>query len=495
MGMRFFLPAFIVSVVMCLSPLSGLARDPDHLEDVLGGFETKTGGQPSPDAVLEGFAKEENATQGIPDIMEGFASDLPEQKAPGTGFKPAWLSLGGSLSLGSVYNLSHQAPQTGETDWRGVSKLRSELQLEATAKYFEDWQAHLSAKAVYDAIYGLRGRDNYTNSVLDAYEEEVELGETYVLGRLSPGLDLKIGRQIVVWGKSDNIRVTDVLNPLDLREPGLTDIEDLRLPVTMTKLDAYFGDWNLSGLAIHEIRFDKTPSFGHDFFPGQAPSPPKDRPGSDPGNTEWALSLSGIFSGWDLDLSYARIFNDQPHLKNLAPGPDPEIRKRHARLHMFGIAANLALGNWLVKAEAALLDGLESFNCPGEEFARLDGLIGVEYSGFKETSISLELADRHLLNYQDELGSGPDRVQEDELQAVVRCTRDFWNDTLTLTCLASVFGPADADGAFERLSLEYDLSDRVEILAGIVLYQSGDRPSMQNIGDNDRLFLEWTYRF
>lgn len=162
---------------------------------------------------------------------------------------------------------------------------------------------------------------------------------------------------------------------------------------------------------------------------------------------------------------------------------------------MFGIAANLALGNWLVKAEAALLDGLESFNCPGEEFARLDGLIGVEYSGFKETSISLELADRHLLNYQKALATGPDRTQEDEFQAVVRYTRDFWNDTLTLTCLASVFGPSNADGAFERLSLEYDLSDRVEILAGIVLYQSGDRPSMQNIGDNDRLFLEWTYRF
>ena len=40
--------------------------------------------------------------------------------------------------------------------------------------------------------------------------------------------------------------MVDVLNPTDSREPGLIDIDDSRLPVTMTQLDYYTGDWNLN---------------------------------------------------------------------------------------------------------------------------------------------------------------------------------------------------------------------------------------------------------
>ena len=82
--------------------------------------------------------------------------------------------------------------------------------------------------------------------MLDAYEQESELREVYLQGALASALDIKVGRQIVVWGKSDNIRITDVLNPIDNREPGLVDIEDVRLPLTMSRLDFYFGDWGLS---------------------------------------------------------------------------------------------------------------------------------------------------------------------------------------------------------------------------------------------------------
>ncbi len=392
-------------------------------------------------------------------------------------------------------NLGHEAPEHGRTDWRGVSRLRTELQVDLEARFSGAWRGRIGAKGFYDAIYAVRGRDEFTRAVREEYEDEVELREVYLLGRLSDDLDLKAGRQIVVWGNSDNIRVTDVLNPLDMREPGLTDIEDLRLPVTMTKLDYYTGDWNLSGIAIHEIRFDKTLVFDHDFYPGTAPAPPEKEPAQTLENTGWGLSLEGIFSGWDIDFYYARIFNDTPHTETVSRGPPPVVRRKHGRLDMLGVAYNKALGNWLLKTEAALLDGLEFFNRPHKDYTRIDALVGVEYAGFKETTVSLEFADRHLLDYDGALESAPDGVQEDMFQSVLRYQRDFRNDTLTLTVLASVFGPGDADGAFERLSLEYDLTDAVELRGGAVLYQSGDRPGMQRIGDSDRVFMEIQYHF
>jgi len=100
--------------------------------------------------------------------------------------------------------------------------LRPELELTLKKKFSDSWQGQISAWGYYDLVYSLQGRDNYTSEVLDSYEKELQLRDTFIQGSLTEKLDTKIGRQIVVWGALDNLRVTDVLNPLDLRVLGLT---------------------------------------------------------------------------------------------------------------------------------------------------------------------------------------------------------------------------------------------------------------------------------
>ena len=459
------------------------------------------------DAVLEGFETETPAEdsfdQGLEDVLGGFEEEQQpdmQAKEKDTGASsrvPAWLSIDGWVQFGTTYNIAHEAPAAGQTDWRGFSKARIDLRLDLEARFSDAWSAKIGGKGFYDGIYSLQGRDEYTGYVLNDYEDETELGEAYIQGKLTDKLDIKAGRQIVVWGKSDNIRVTDMLNPLDMREPGLTDIEDLRLPLTMTKLDYYFGKWELSGIAVHEIRFNKIPAYGYDFYSYSEPPPPEDEPANTLENTEWALSLSGIFSGQDLDLYYARIFNDSPHTEYVLRDDetDPEIRQKHERLNMFGFAYNKAAGNWLLKTEGALLNRVHYTNRPGVGYTRIDGLVGVEYSGFDETTVSLEFADRHINNHRPALEAAPDGVLQDMYQIAFRYTRDFFNDTLSLTFLAMVYGPSSADGAYERLSLEYDLTDMISLRGGAALYQSGDLLTMQEIGDNNRLFVELRYSF
>ena len=86
-------------------------------------------------------------------------------------------------------------------------------------------------------------------------------------------------------------------------------------------------------------------------------------------------------------------------------------------------------------------------------------------------------------------------AQEDEFQWVVRLTRDFLNETLTFTLLASTFGGTGEDGAFQRFSAEYDITDSLQIAGGVVLYKSGDLARFRNIGDNDRLFCQIKYSY
>lgn len=466
-------------LLMAALLLGGAARaGADDLDDVLEGFD-------------EGSAW--SAPGELDDILGGFddqAGAAPTRTEAAPALLPAWLRLSGNLRQAASYNFSHQRPEAGGYDHRGFSKLRTSADLTADLTLPSGWAARLGGKAFYDAIFSLRDRQEYSDQVLAAYEDEGEIGEAYVQGSLADNLDVKLGRQIVVWGKSDNIRVTDIVNPLDNREPGLVDIRDLRLPVAMSKVDYYLGDWNLSALVSHELRFHKVPVFGHDFYPAPAPAPSEREYSVAWDNQEFALAVNGIFQGWDLSFYGGYLYEDQAHLEMDGPGPV----LAYSRIGMLGAALNIARGNWLLKAEAAYLDGLEYSIDVGKK-NRFDALLGLEYQGIAETVISLELANRHILAFDERLEAAPVHERRDDLQYVLRISRDYLHDTLQLTALLSTYGVTGNGGAFQRFTAVYDFTDAVSATVGLITYQDGDKALFQEISDNDRLFCELRYAF
>ncbi len=472
----------IFPVILLFSLVVSIPGQADELAQLLQGFETEKSEKKQPDSsldhLLDGFDNSERSNVNPP------VNDQPES----TG----WFEIHGSLSLRSTWNFAHDRSDAGEIDHRDLSMfgLRGELSTDLT---LGNWKAKIGIKGFYDFSYTIDGdRDLYSSDFLNTYEKEFELTETFVQTELFENLDIKIGRQVAVWGKSDNIRITDVLNPLDYRQPGLVDIRDTRLPVTMTRLDYYWDDWNLSAVVIHEPRFDKTPVFGSDFFPGTASMPETDEILWSFDNQQIGLALNGVFSGWDISFYGASIFDQRSHVELFTNGTPV---RRHGRISMAGIAANIALGNWLVKTEAALLGGLQFGNLPGEEKSRLDALIGVEYSGFTETTISLEMANRHLFDFDSRLEAAPDAQQEDLAQYVFRFVREFMHDTLRFTLLISSYGLSFDGGGFERFELEYDLSDDLSLRGTVIFYESGNYYQLNDIGDNDRFLIELEYRF
>jgi len=72
------------------------------------------------------------------------------------------------------------------------------------------------------------------------------LREVYIKGTMSLGestdLFLKLGRQQVVWGRTDLFRVLDVLNPVDYSRNNIYDeLEDIRIPQWMVQAEFRFG--------------------------------------------------------------------------------------------------------------------------------------------------------------------------------------------------------------------------------------------------------------
>ncbi|MBI4827456.1 MAG: ligand-binding protein SH3 [Nitrospinae bacterium] len=429
------------------------------------------------------------AAQTLDDALGGFeepsASAVEAPRAA-----PSWFEGSGSLKLSGAYAVAHGAPGPGQPDWRGLNRLRARADIAVEARPGERWRIKVGGKGLYDFAYAIKGRDEFTSAVLDEYESELELREAFVQGKLAESLDLTVGRQIVAWGKMDNLRVTDVLNALDNREPGMVDIEDLREPLAMSKLDYYRGGWNLSLVAIHEIRFNKTAPFGGEFYTLPIAQPREETPASSLENTEFAAALNGVFSGYDVSFYAASLYNDGPHGERTGAAPV----MRHARLFMLGGAGAWVYGSWLIKAEAAWLDGLKFLNTPGVQFRRLDAAVGLEYAGITDHTFSFEGAARRLIGYDAALGGAPELAEETEWQTALRWQADFIHSTLHTITLAG-YTRGGRSWAFERLQVTYDVSDTMKITGGAVAYQSEKSAWFTGFEENDRLFLEGEYNF
>ena len=453
-----------------------------ELDDVLSGFD-ESGEQQAKTQDME----LDDALTGFEDSTDDIA---PVETVSQTDMFP-WLNIFGSLSMETSWNFAHDAPAEGEPDYRGLSMLRTTGALGVDLD-MGAWKGRASGHAFYDAAWAVNGKDQYSDGFLDRYEDEIEVDDFYLAGSITTSLDLKTGRQVVVWGKADNLRVTDVLNPLNNRTPGMVDIKYKRLPVTMSKLDYYFGNWNLSAIIIHEIRFDKNPVFNGEFFPGKTMPPPEQKPTNFSLDTQqYGLALNGVFSGWDLSFYYADIYDARTHLVN----DNGTLSLQHNRVHMTGITGNIALGNWLIKGEGAWWKGLEYSHSPDRDFDRIDLMTGIEYTGFSETVLSLEVVNRYIPEFEDNLEQAPDYGVRNQTQSALMLTRDFLNDTVQLKILCSFFGTHGEDGAFERFQIEYDYTDHITLTGGVIFYQSGDQIGFRDIGDSDRLFLEFKYSF
>ncbi len=106
----------------------------------------------------------------------------------------------------------HAVRTGGRNEWMASrTRARGEVKLEKGAA-----SLFVSMNATYNGI--LKDRTG------------LELREAY-LAYTKGNLDLRVGRQIVVWGVADALRVTDCVSPFDYTEFLAQDYDDIRMPV------------------------------------------------------------------------------------------------------------------------------------------------------------------------------------------------------------------------------------------------------------------------
>ena len=500
-------------------------EDPFDLDDILEGFEDDPVGQ-----------MDQPPAEPEPEDEEGWGQ---------------YVSFLGATSLGASYNLEPHRSSLGPgpdvtegTYYGNLQRLRARADLQVDVALPANWRLRTQFYAFYDFAYPIHGQEKYTQAVLDDYLLESEILDLWVAGSVTPWLDLKLGRQVIDWGRSDSLRVTDIWNPLNNREPGLVDIEDLRLPVTTARADIYLGSWSLTALVTPEIRYDYDPPVGSDFFPSfrldELPPPPPggptreeilallssiesqafagepldqsaDRWGSTP---EYGLALSGIFSGWDVSFYLARVYqNRTTSVVNLPDLSGISFQSDDDRVTFVGLGGNYVAGSWLFKAEAAFYDELDySFLAPNpayqdpmedlpyvgrhDRFSRVDWMLGVEYYGYRDWTIALEVAHRRVLGYDPLLQFLPNYVYRDTVEAALRVSRELLHARLRMHALGLVIANnAGLQGSFMRLWFEYELSQSLFVDGGYLQYFGSEQIPFDSWQRNERLFAKIRFSF
>ncbi len=179
---------------------------------------------------------------------------------------------------------------------------------------------------------------------------------------------------------------------------------------------------------------------------------------------------------------------------------------------MLGAGANYTRGSWLLKAELAFLDELDyaflepnpAFSSPTDapyvlssvQLSRFDWMVGLEYYGFGDATVAVDIAHRHVLDYDSWLQYLPNYVYEDSFEAALRVGSEFFNARLRVNALGLVLANnTGLQGAILRVWGDYELFEALILTGGYLHYFESEQVPFNTWDQNDRLFAKLKYSF
>lgn len=296
--------------------------------------------------------------------LESLFFEGDELPVPGKGETnrlPDRLSLGGYLKNETAYRIDEP---------RSITKIRNILQLNGSYTFNPSSRLGFSAWAYHDLAYDLfdyetitarfaRDADKPLVFVNDLKREKdspvAEIRELYV-DASTRNVDIRAGKQIIVWGVLEGIRITDEINPLDFRELILPDLLDYRIPLWSLKVDVYREIATYQLLWIPDIKFHEPAPPGSEWELLQE-VPNTEKPDSFTlDNSELGIKYSTSVLDTEISLSYFYTWDDFPVVYRSAAinsALDPVFFPTYTRINIYGATAVRQAGSGVIKAEFA----------------------------------------------------------------------------------------------------------------------------------------------
>lgn len=338
-------------------------------------------------------------------------------------------------------------------------------------------------------------------------ELDINLREAY-LDIYFRTMDIRIGKQQIIWGNADGVFITDVVSPKNLEEFLLRDFEEIRTGITSLKADYYFGNNTIEFVWAPTFTPTKFPEQNSIWFPKQDFSNYPIEPTIDDSkkevennleNSEVFAKLSAMSSLLDYEIMAGYMWDDDPtmHIQKTIDPNTGQISSvtavsRHHRLSLAGGSFSTTLGSFVVRGEGAFYGG-KYFSSQDMSLAEgvvekdyLHYLLGLDFTLW-DIDLSTQFIQEAILDYEES-------ITDDEYKNTMTflAREDFLRQTLTLE-LFSYIGLNDSD-ALIRPKIYYDLQDSFELMLGANLFL-GDEGRFGQYNNNDMLYTKVTYSF
>lgn len=258
---------------------------------------------------------------------------------------------------------------------RSITKMRNVFYLNGKYAFNPHYSLTFTGMAFYDMAYDLfdydtiaarlqRNADQPLAFLFNLGKEKDSTGtdlRELFLDVSYDKFDIRLGRQFVVWGVLEGVRIVDEINPIDFREMIMPDLLDYRIPLWMAKLDYYRDEGTYEFLWIPDIRFHKPAPRGSEWELLQE-VPGTTYPDTyEPRNWEYGVRLSTNVWDTDLTFSYFYTWDDFQvvfrRVKLNQVQLTPDFFPTYTRENIFGSTLTKQVGDYIIKGELAYVTG------------------------------------------------------------------------------------------------------------------------------------------
>lgn len=414
------------------------------------------------------------------------------------------INFSGNLSSQMGVGLPHTHENKGDF-------LLGQTIFDGTIKsYLDEASVVVNAQIIHDAL-GSQSANGYSALVSDDGSFALKLKEAYIDWK-GEMLALRVGRQIVSWGKADDIKITDIICPKDEASFVASDYNESRLGIDAVRLslltekiqaDVYYIPFftpSILPLAKGNPLKAKVFPANVDGIRIYAPEDYRDleHPSKHVSNSEYAFRASAYTSIADVSLYYFYGWDDTPFFKyrpnmviyNSADAKDNssiyddifeiDISGKYKRMMMIGLDAAIPVGEFVIRLEEAYFPKRHFQTTAEYQMQRQFSGKNVKTSLQKHQLISLVGLDwtpsgwtitaQYVADIVFDHDNAIDR-KNFEHQATLSVEKTLLNETLTLMASGALDLRAFSSAA--ELEFDYKLNDAITLSAIGDLYYGG----------------------
>lgn len=344
----------------------------------------------------------------------------------------------------------------------------------------------------YEEAYLFASLNAVHNSVLED-RTGVQLQEAY-FNYSNSVFEIRAGRQIVVWGVADGLRVTDLISPVDYTEFMSSDYDDMRIAVDGFRIKYPGERMNAEVVYVPVPRYFQMP-LGEDNpwrpnLPEKASIDFPDGPDAKFKNGDFGTRVSFFLSNLDFSISALHTHNQSP-VSVVEPVKDSiVIHGIHETMTMIGGDMSMPIGEFVLRAEIAEYFGEALGYANSLDYARkntFNALGGIDWYAGDNWTLMVQYLHKYIADYSHNLAA-----EKNSSEMTFRISKELLNNTLKL----SLYGMLDIDnlGYYGRASGDYSVTDQVMISLGYDHF-GGKRGQLAGYKKNREVWAKAKYYF